>query len=649
MGKKVDIVLPDGSVKQFDGPVSGGEIAQSIGSGLAKAAVAIKVNNVLQDLSETITESAEVSILTADNPEGLDVMRHTVAAQVLARAVKNLYPSAKLAIGPTIDNGFYYDVMFDTAISGDDLQAIEDEMHRIVDEKNKIQRVVYSRSDAIQLFKDRGEPYKVQIIEDTPASETEFGIYVQGDGKFYDLCRGPHLPSLKKTGVFKLQKVAGAYWRGDSNNEMLTRIYGTAWKTDKELKAYLNMMEEAEKRDHRKLGREMDLFHLQAEALGQVFWHDKGWTIFRELENYIRTKLQRDGYQEVNTPRVINKDLYVKSGHWEKFGTDEMFVCEAYGGLFAMKPMNCPCHVQIFNNDMRSYRDLPLRMSEFGNCLRQEAHGALHGLMRVSSMTQDDAHIFCTPEQIKGEVANLCTLIDGIYKDFGFAEYYIKFSDRPEQRVGSDEIWDMAEASLKEACEEAGVEWILSPGDGAFYGPKLEFVLKDAIGREWQCGTIQLDFNMPKRLDATYIDTNGDKQNPVMIHRALIGSLERFTGILIEHFAGHFPLWLAPVQVVISGIVDKHNTHAEALKQKFLDAGIRAIVDDRNEKINNKIREHLSKKATMIAVIGDKEIENNTVTVRRLGVNKQETFDVDTFIVNLQEEIRTHALPVDFE
>ncbi len=642
-----DIVLPDGSVRQYDAPVSGQQIAQSIGAGLAKAAVAIKVNGELKDLTDSITDNAQIAIVTADNDEGLEIMRHTVTAQVLARAVKNLYPGAKLAIGPTIENGFYYDILFDAPLPLEDLEKIEAEMKKIAASGEPIVKKIVSKAEAIKLFKERGEDYKIQIIED--AKDDKFQIYFQGETGFIDLCRGPHLTSLKQVGAFKLMKVAGAYWRGDSNNEMLTRIYGTAWKTEKELAAYLLRMEEAEKRDHRKIAQAMDLFHFQYEAPGQVFWHDKGWTIFKELEAYVRGKLKRHDYQEVNTPRVINKDLFVKSGHWEKFGTDEMFVSEAYNSLFALKPMNCPCHVQIFNHGTRSYRDLPIRMSEFGNCFRQEARGALHGLMRVSSMTQDDAHIFCRPDQIKDEVALLNNLIAEIYAELGFDSFFVRFSDRPEQRVGSDEIWDMAEQGLKDACAEVGIEWIINPGQGAFYGPKLEFVLRDAIGREWQCGTIQLDFNLPRRLDAFYVDQNGEKQHPVMIHRALLGSMERFIGILTEHYAGHFPLWLAPTQIVISGVTEAQADFAEKMVKKFKKAGIRAVFDGRGEKINYKIREHMGEKAAYFGVIGDKEKEAGTITVRRLGLNDQHTHDVDAFILGMQTEISTRAIPPDFK
>ncbi len=627
--------------------MSGLKVAASISKSLEKAAIAVRVNGELQDLTDPINDNAEIQIITLKDPEGLEVMRHTVTAQLLARAVKNLFPNVKLAIGPTIKDGFYYDIASEEAISLDDLEKIEAEMRRLASEKHDIVKKVLSKEEAIKLFEERGEDYKIEIINDSGANE--FQIYFQGETGFIDLCRGPHLNTLKKVGAFKLTKVAGAYWRGDSDNEMLTRIYGTAWGTQQELDDYINRMEEAEKRDHRKICQTMDLLHFQSEAPGQVFWHDKGWTMFRELEDYIRSKLKLRNYQEVNTPRIINKELFVKSGHWEKFGTGEMFVCEAYGSLFALKPMNCPCHVQIYNSDLRSYKDLPIKMSEFGNCLRQEARGALHGLMRVTSMTQDDAHIFCTEDQIKEQIIELNSMIAEIYRELGFNDFFVRFSDRPEKRVGEDSLWDQAEKALIEAAEEAGLECILNKGDGAFYGPKLEFVLTDAIGREWQCGTIQLDFNLPRRLDATYTDQDGQKKYPVMIHRALLGSMERFLGMFIEHYAGNFPLWIAPTQIVLSGISDKHFEHAGEICKKLKALGIRAIHDDRSEKINYKIREHMSKKVIYFGVVGDKEIENGTITVRRLGSNAQTTYDLSEFIESMQTEIKEKSLPPSFD
>mgnify|MGYP001404782897 CR=1 FL=1 len=645
----IKITLPDGSIREYEGVVvTGTQIAESIGAGLAKAALAVTVDGVQRDLSDPIKADAKVSIITVDSPEGLEIMRHTVAAQVLARAVKNLYPSAKLAIGPTIEDGFYYDVAFQEPISSDDLEKIEKEMRKIIETHASISKSINSKADTIAAFKERGEDYKVKIVEESEQKDG-FQLYAQGDTGFVDLCRGPHVPTLKHIGAFKLTKLAGAYWRGDSNNEMLTRIYGTAWKNDKDLKEYLHRMEEAEKRDHRKIGKEMDLFHMQGEAPGQVFWHDGGWTIFKELEGYIRGKLRRHNYQEVNTPRLINKDLYIKSGHWGKFGENGIFTSNAYEHEHALKPMNCPCHVEIFKNDGKSYRDLPIRMSEFGNCFRQEARGALHGLMRVTSMTQDDAHIFCTVEQIEQEVILLNDLIAEIYAELGFESYFVRFSDRPDARVGSDEIWDAAENGLKKACEAAGVDVVMNPGEGAFYGPKLEYVLKDCIGREWQCGTIQLDFNQPNRLGAFYVDVDGEKKHPVMIHRALLGSLERFIGILIEHYAGHLPLWLAPTQIVVSGIVEDHNPHVEKAYKRLKDAGFRVKADLRNEKINYKIREHMHAKVAMVGVIGEKEAAEDTITIRRLGAEGQKTYKMDEFIAMCHEEVKTKALPLSHQ
>jgi threonyl-tRNA synthetase len=640
----IHITLPDGTVKEFQNAVDGEAVAASIGEGLRKAALAMTVDGQLVDLKTPITKDASISLITARNDEGLDLIRHSTA-HILAQAVKELYPTAQITIGPVIDDGFYYDVSFKKPISDADLEKIEKAMDDVVKRDLPITREVWERDDAVAFFKSIGENYKAEIIADLPAGET-ISLYRQGD--FVDLCRGPHLPSTGKAGVFKLLKIAGAYWRGNSDNEMLTRIYGTAWADKKDLKAYLTRLEEAEKRDHRKLGRELDLFHLQEEAPGQVFWHSKGWTLFLELQKYIREKLARFDYEEVNTPQLIDSILYKKSGHWDKFGTDNMFLVddmEKRQRMYAMKPMNCPCHVQIFNQSTKSYRDLPLRMSEFGTCMRNEATGARHGIMRVTSMTQDDAHIFCTQDQIEDEVVKLCNLIKEIYTEFGFTDMFVKFSDRPEERVGADAVWDHAEAALRNACDAADLEWKLNPGEGAFYGPKLEFVLRDAIGRDWQCGTVQLDFNLPVRLDAFYVDEHGEKKNPVMIHRALLGSLERFTGILIENFSGHFPLWLAPTQLVLSGITDKQNDHVAELVAKFKAAGIRVQGDLRNEKINYKIREHSVQKVPYIGVIGDKEIAEGTITIRRFGSNGQTTLSVDAFLQQMQDDIRTRALP----
>ena len=640
----MQITLPDGTVKKFDTPVTGFDVAASIGEGLLRAAVAIEVNGEEQDLSETIANDAAVSILTTRTPAGLDIMRHTITAQVLARACRELFEGCKLAIGPTIENGFYYDIEFDRALTLDDLPIIEKRMKEIIAQKHPINRKMVARADVIELFKSRNEPYKIEIVDGAPDQDM-FPIYFQEGSEFLDLCRGPHLPNLDRIGAFKLTKLAGAYWRGDNKNKMLTRIYGTAFASKKELRQYLRNLEEAEKRDHRKLAKQLDLFHFQEEAVGQVFWHHKGWTIFQALQDYVRTKLRAHDYQEVNTPQIVSKTLYEKSGHWDKFGTDNMFVTDAYDQQAALKPMNCPCHVQIFNQGVKSYRDLPLRMSEFGTCMRHETRGALHGIMRVTSMTQDDGHIFCTPEQIESEVIMLCELIKEMYAEFGFAEPFVKFSDRPEMRVGSDDVWDAAEAALRNACDAAGLEWTLNPGEGAFYGPKLEFVLKDCIGRQWQCGTIQLDFNLPTRLSSEYITDTDSRAAPVMIHRALLGSLERFTGILIEHFAGHFPLWMAPVQVMLTGISEKQESAVVELRERLKAEGFRVEYDLRNEKVNYKVREHSLQKIPMIGVLGDREVENGTVTIRRFGSQKPSVLSVDEWIDTMHTEIRSRQLP----
>ena len=641
------ITLPDGTEKAFDaGEVNGFDIAKSISNKLRKKAVAIVVNGVEQDLCLPVDDGAAVRVLTTQDPEGLDVMRHTLTAQVLARAIQKEFPGSKLAIGPTIEHGFYYDVESPSSITVDDLTKIEAQMFKILDEHSTISRVATPRTEAIQTFADRNESYKVEIIEGTEEQE-HFPLYHQGESGFVDLCRGPHLPHLDliPKDAFKLTKVAGAYWRGDANNKMLTRIYGVAFANKKELKAHLNMLEEAEKRDHRKLAQQLDLFHFQEEAVGQVFWHHKGWTIFTQLQNYIREKLRRYDYEEVNTPRIISQKLYERSGHWDKFGTNNMFITEAYGGQCALKPMNCPCHVQIYNQGIKSYRDLPIRMSEFGNCMRHETRGALHGIMRVTSMTQDDAHIFCTQEQIGDEVVILCELIKEIYNEFGFGDLFVKFSDRPEQRVGDDAVWDAAEEALRQACDQAELEWVLNPGEGAFYGPKLEFVLRDSIGRHWQCGTIQLDFNLPDRLGARYKTASDEKLAPVMIHRALLGSLERFTGILIEHYAGHFPLWLAPVQVILTGITEEQNPHVEQVREKLKSLGYRVEADLRSERVNFKVREYSLQKIPIIGVFGAREVENNQITIRRFGSKKQTVMNLDDFVDYIEKEVQQRMLP----
>jgi threonyl-tRNA synthetase len=600
MSKEITITLPDGSQKQAPVGISGLEIANMIGAGLAKAAVAFSVNGEQRDLSDVVSQDADISIFTIDSDEGLEIMRHTVAAQVLARAIKNLYPTAKLAIGPTIENGFYYDFLSDERVSVDDLPKIEKEMQKIIAEKSEISKTIHSKEEAIKNFADIKEDYKVKIIEESD-QEDNFQLYNQGDTGFIDLCRGPHLPSLDKVGAFKLTKIAGAYWKGDSKNEMLSRIYGTAWKNDKDLKKYLTLLEEAEKRDHRKLAKEMDLFHLQEEAPGMVFWHAKGWSIYVALQNYIRNKQIANGYKEINTPLVVDRKLWEASGHWDKY-RENMFITEIdeehanEKRVNALKPMNCPCHVQVYNQGLKSYRDLPVRLAEFGSCHRYEASGTMHGLMRVRGFTQDDGHIFCTEDQIESETADFISLLSEIYTELGFESFDIKLSTRPETRVGSDEVWDKAEAALESAIKKLDIPYTVEAGDGAFYGPKLDFVLTDAIGREWQCGTFQADFNLPDRLDAEYIGEDGSKHQPVMMHRAILGSFERFIGILIENYSGKLPLWLAPTQLSILTVTEEVNDYALSLKEKFDAINLRVELDNRNEKIGYKIREHSNAK-----------------------------------------------------
>ncbi|HBC08180.1 MAG TPA: threonine--tRNA ligase, partial [Rhodospirillaceae bacterium] len=592
----VAITLPDGSVRQFDGPVTGLDIAADIGPGLAKAALAVRIDGELKDLATTIETDANLAIVTSKDADALDLLRHD-CAHVLAEAVQELYPGTQVTIGPTIENGFYYDFARDEPFSSDDLEKMEAKMHEIVDRDSPFVREVWNRHDAIRHFENIGEKYKAQIIQDLPQGE-DIGIYRQGD--WLDLCRGPHLPSTGRVGhAFKLMKLAGAYWRGDHRNEMLQRIYGTCWFNEKDLKAYLHMLEEAEKRDHRRLGREMDLFHMQEEAPGSAFWHPKGWTLYRLCQNYMRARLDDAGYVEVNTPQLVDRTLWEESGHWEKF-RENMFISESEDKLLAIKPMNCPCHVQIFKQGITSYRDLPLRMAEFGSCHRNEPSGALHGLMRVRAFTQDDAHIFCRPDQIETETKIFIDLLSSVYKDFGFDDFVIKFSDRPDVRAGSDDTWDRAEKALLDATKAAGHDPILNPGEGAFYGPKLEFVLRDAIGRDWQCGTLQVDFVLPERLDAHYIAEDGGKHRPVMLHRAILGSFERFIGILIENYAGRFPLWLAPHQVTVATITNESDAYAAQVVKACRKAGLRVEIDTRNEKINYKIREHSHAKVPVI-------------------------------------------------
>ena len=637
----ITVTLPDGATRMFETPVTGAEIAASIGAGLAKAALAIKIDGKLMDLSHVIDHDVQVAIITPKQPEGLELIRHDTA-HIMAEAVQALYPDAQVTIGPSIENGFYYDFARDKPFTPDDLIAIEAKMREIVARDEKFVREVWPRADAIAYFEKIGEKYKAELIRDLPESEP---ISVYRQGAFLDLCRGPHAPSTGKIGTaFKLMKLAGAYWRGDHRNPMLQRIYGTAWASDKDLAQYLFQIEEAEKRDHRKLGRELDLFHQQEEAAGQVFWHAKGWTLYRIIENYVRLRLDRSGYQEVRTPQLVDKSLFVASGHWDMYG-DNMFKVETEHGedgkpgrQFGVKPMNCPCHVQIFRQGLKSYRDLPLRMAEFGACHRNEASGALHGIMRVRAFTQDDAHIFCTEDQVTAESVAFCDLLQSIYKDFGFDEVSVKFSDRPDVRAGSDETWDKAEGALKAAIEAAGLPYTMNPGEGAFYGPKLEFVLRDAIGRDWQCGTLQVDFVMPERLDASYIGEDGQKHRPVMLHRAILGSLERFIGILIEQHAGRMPLWLAPVQVMVATITSDADDYALAVKAALAKAGIRAEVDLANDKINYKVRQHSLAKIPVMFVVGRREADENTVAIRRLGGKDQEVIALGDAITRLSEE-----------
>jgi len=633
---KVNITLPDGSVRAFDGAITGEQLAADIGPGLAKAALALRIDGELKDLKTTLDRDTSVEIITVkeEGDEVLELIRHD-AAHVMAEAVKELYPETQVTIGPSIKDGFYYDFARQKPFTPEDLERIEKRMHDIVDRDEAIEREEWERDEAVKFFEERGEKYKAELIAAIPADQP-IGIYRQGE--FQDLCRGPHLPSTKKLGhAFKLMKLAGAYWRGDSNNEMLQRIYGTAWRNEKELKAYLHRLEEAERRDHRKLGKEMDLFHMQEEAVGMVFWHSQGWTLYRTLENYIRNKLEKADYQEVKTPQLVDRKLWEDSGHWEKF-RENMYTTESEDKTFALKPMNCPCHVQIFNQGITSYRDLPLRMAEFGSCHRYEPSGALHGIMRVRAFTQDDAHIFCTEDQITSETEIFCELLLDIYKDFGFTEVKVKFSDRPEVRAGEDATWDKAEGSLKEAVEAAGLDYTLNPGEGAFYGPKLEFVLTDAIGRDWQCGTLQVDFVLPERLNANYVGEDGAKHRPVMLHRAIFGSMERFIGILIEEYAGRFPLWLAPTQFVVATITDDANDYAQTVLEAAEKCGLRGTLDLRNEKINYKVREHSLAKVPALLVVGHRESEEGTVSVRRLGQKHQKVMGLEEALKLLTEE-----------
>ena len=630
-----NITLPDGSVRSYDGPVTAATIASDIGPGLAKAALIAVVDGDEWDLSRPIETDAAVALVTAKDEAALALLRHD-CAHVMAEAVLELFPETQVTIGPAIENGFYYDFHRATAFSEDDLAAIEKRMHEIVDRDEAILRRVWSRDEAVAFYQKNNEPFKVELVEAIPADET-VTFYQQGN--FIDLCRGPHAPSTGKIGhAFKLMKVAGAYWRGDSNRPMLQRIYGTAWTSEKDLTAYLTMLEEAEKRDHRKLGKQLGLFHLQEEAAGSVFWHAKGWILYREIEAYVRRRLDAAGYSEVKTPQLVDRSLWEASGHWEKFG-ENMFTAQSEDErTLALKPMNCPCHVQIFRQGIKSYRDLPLRMAEFGSCHRNEPSGALHGIMRVRAFTQDDAHIFCTEDQITEESVKFCALLQSIYADFGFDDVRVKFSDRPEVRAGDDATWDRAEAALTDATHAAGLDTVLNPGEGAFYGPKLEFVLRDAIGRDWQCGTLQVDFVLPDRLDAEYVGENGNRHRPVMLHRAILGSMERWIGILIEQYSGRMPAWLAPVQIVVASITDSANAYAREVAAAAAAAGLRVETDLRNEKISYKVREHSVMKVPFILAVGGREAEAGTVALRRLGSNDQQVLDAHETISMLRDE-----------
>jgi threonyl-tRNA synthetase len=630
-----NITLPDGSQRLYDQPVTPATIAADIGPGLAKAALLAVVDDAEWDLTRPIENDVRLSLVTAKDEQALALLRHD-CAHVMAEAVLELFPETQVTIGPAIENGFYYDFHREKAFSEDDLATIEKRMHEIVDRDEPIIRNVWTRDEAVAFYKKNNEPFKIELVEAIPADQT-VTFYQQGD--FIDLCRGPHLPSTGKLGhAFKLMKVAGAYWRGDSTRPMLQRIYGTAWVTEKDLAAYLHMLEEAEKRDHRKLGRQLGLFHLQEEAAGSVFWHAKGWVLYREIEAYVRRRLDAAGYSEVKTPQLVDRSLWEASGHWEKFG-ENMFTAQSEDErTLALKPMNCPCHVQIFRQGIKSYRDLPLRMAEFGSCHRNEPSGALHGIMRVRAFTQDDAHIFCTEDQITAESVKFCSLLQSIYADFGFHDVRVKFSDRPEVRAGDDATWDRAEAALTDATKAAKLDTILNPGEGAFYGPKLEFVLRDAIGRDWQCGTLQVDFVLPDRLDAEYVGEDGNRHRPVMLHRAILGSMERWIGILIEQYAGRMPAWLAPVQIVVASITDQANDYAREVAAAAADLGLRVETDLRNEKISYKVREHSVMKVPFILAVGGREAEAGTVALRRLGSNEQQVIDRAEALATLQSE-----------
>ncbi len=638
----LEITLPDQSKRKFDKPISIEDLAADIGPGLAKATVAGRINGVLVDASEIITKNAKVEIITSKDDEGIEVVRHS-CAHLLAHALKQLYPEVKLAIGPVIDNGFYYDIQLDKALNDDDLQAIEDRMHKLAKTDYKIVREVVSRKKAVKTFKDRDEPYKATLAEEIPDKEV---IALYHHEEYTDMCRGPHVTNTKHLRAFKLTKVSGAYWRGDSKNQMLQRIYGTAWQSTKDLEGHLVQLEEAEKRDHRKLGRQLDLFHFQEEAPGMVFWHPKGWTVYRALEDFMRIKQIESDYEEINTPEVVDRKLWEDSGHWDKY-RENMFITEIdeehanEKRTNALKPMNCPCHVQVYNQGLKSYKDLPIRFAEFGSCHRYEASGTLHGLMRVRAFTQDDGHIFCTEEQIEAETKSFIELLSVIYSELGFKEFEIKLSTRPDVRVGSDDVWDKAELALEEAVKNLDLKYEISEGEGAFYGPKLDFVLTDALGREWQCGTFQADFILPERLDSTYVGDDGEKHQPVMIHRAILGSFERFIGILIEHHGGSLPVWLSPIQVQILNITDKHGKYSEKIRDLLKKNGFRAQSDLRKEKITYKIRDHSMQKTPFLLVVGDKEMDNETVSVRARGGDDLGAMSVKEFMDILKKKIKT--------
>lgn len=632
------ITLPDGSRREFARPVTAMQVAESIGAGLAKSALAARVNDVLVDLSCLIENDAAVAIVTGRDPEGIEVIRHSTA-HLLAQAVKNLFPSAQVTIGPVVDNGFYYDFSYERTFTPEDLSAIEQKMEELAARAIPVERKIMGRNEAARFFLDQGEAYKAEIIQSIP-EEQDISLYTQGE--FTDLCRGPHVPDTGKLRAFKLMKIAGAYWRGDSRNEMLQRIYGTAWAEKKELKAYLDRLAEAERRDHRKIGKTLNLFHMQEEAPGMVFWHPKGWVLWQVVEQYMRAVFRDNGYDEIRTPLVVSRTLWERSGHWDKFQAD-MFTTASEQRDYAIKPMNCPCHIQIYNQGLKSYRDLPLRLAEFGSCHRNELSGVLHGLMRVRGFTQDDAHIFCTESQVQAEVARFIDLLHQVYADFGFQKVQVKLSTRPANRVGSDEVWDKAEAALETALNSKGLEWQLQPGEGAFYGPKIEFSLADCLDRIWQCGTIQVDFSMPERLGAVYVAEDGVKRTPVMLHRAILGSMERFIGILTEHYAGNFPLWLAPVQVVVMNITDSQAAYAGDIVSGLRAQGFRAEADLRNEKIGFKIREHSMQRVPYLVIVGEKELESQAITLRSQRGDDLGLFSLNDLIQRLKSELANRA------